>query len=78
VRAEIAKWCATSVGTRLARADRADDRWDVPRIEMHYFRNDLLWRAYLQGRGGGYLRLRQLARGVRGWVIRRKRGARWT
>jgi peptidoglycan/xylan/chitin deacetylase (PgdA/CDA1 family) len=68
VRAEIAKWCGVSVGTRLARAERSDDRWDAPRIEMHYFRNELLWRAYLQGRGRGYLRLRQVARGVRRWL----------
>ena len=50
VRREIAKWYGISVGTRLQRAAPDSDRYDVPRIEMHYFRNLRRWRAYLEGR----------------------------
>ncbi len=53
-----------AVGTRLARA-ASDDRHDLPRIEMHYFRKPARWRAYLDGRADWYLSLRQGLRAAR-------------
>jgi peptidoglycan/xylan/chitin deacetylase (PgdA/CDA1 family) len=57
-----------SVGTRLDRAGRDCDQYDVPRIEMHYFRDLKRWRAYLEGQADWYLTTRRLMRGVRGLV----------
>lgn len=54
-----------SVGTRLGRADRDSDLFDLPRIEMHYFRQPERFRSYLQGRGGWYLGVRGALRRVR-------------
>jgi peptidoglycan/xylan/chitin deacetylase (PgdA/CDA1 family) len=65
VRDGIRKWYAVSVGTRLGRATRRCDLFDVPRIEMHYFRDLPRWRAYLEGRADWYLEARRAARGVR-------------
>lgn len=55
-----------ALGTRLARAAAGDDLHDLPRIEMHYFRDPARWRAYLDGRSDWYLTLRQGMRAVRG------------
>ena len=71
VREEIAKWYRISVGTRLERAGRDSDRYDVPRIEMHYFRNLGRWRAYLEGRAEWYFGLRRTLRAVRGVTVGR-------
>jgi peptidoglycan/xylan/chitin deacetylase (PgdA/CDA1 family) len=57
-----------SVGTRLDRAGQDCDPYDVPRIEMHYFRDLNRWRDYLEGRAEWYLKTRRLMRGVRGLV----------
>jgi peptidoglycan/xylan/chitin deacetylase (PgdA/CDA1 family) len=57
-----------SVGTRLDRADQNCDLYDVPRIEMHYFRDLNRWRDYLEGRAEWYLQARRFMRGVRGLV----------
>jgi len=65
VRTELARWARISVGTRLDRASRGTDLADVPRIEMHYFRNLRIWRDYLRGRAGGYLRARRVGRELR-------------
>ena len=46
---EIRRWFRISVGTGLRRARRDDDLFDLPRIEMHYFRNMRRWRSYLEG-----------------------------
>jgi peptidoglycan/xylan/chitin deacetylase (PgdA/CDA1 family) len=54
-----------AVGTRLARADRDDDPYDVPRIEMWYFREPRRWRAFLRGEAEGYFLARQFLRGAR-------------
>lgn len=51
-------------GTRLGRTRRTDDAVDVPRIEMHYFRDPARWRGFLEGRQG-YFQARRLLRGVR-------------
>jgi len=50
-------------GTRFAKAMRSDDRHDIPRVDMHYFRNSWAWRNFLEG-GMLYFRSRQLLRGV--------------
>jgi len=56
-------------GTRLALPERGRDRFDVPRIDMHYFRDREHWAGLLQGHRG-YLRLRQGLRAVRSRVVR--------
>jgi len=65
VRAEIAKFYDVSVGTRLNSAGAGCDIFEVPRIEMYYFRDLNRWRSYLQGHGAWYLRARRLLRGAR-------------
>ncbi len=62
---EIRRTYRISCGTRLARVQRSDDPIDLPRIEMHYFRDSSRWRAYLDGRAEGYFALRRLLRAVR-------------
>ena len=56
-------------GTRLARPRRGQDRFDIPRIDMHYFRDRGHWEGLLDGRRN-YLRLRQALRAVRSRVVR--------
>ncbi|MGL4543171.1 MAG: polysaccharide deacetylase family protein [Polymorphobacter sp.] len=51
-------------GTRLGRARPRRDAHDLPRIEMHYFRQRQQWRGLLDG-DNGYLRLRQGLRRLR-------------
>ncbi len=70
VRRRIASYYGHSVGTRLARSTMGDDPFDIPRIEMYYFRDLDRWRAYLDGRGEWHLRARKLLRGVRRLVER--------
>jgi peptidoglycan/xylan/chitin deacetylase (PgdA/CDA1 family) len=56
-------------GTRLAEAWRGQERFDIPRIDMHYFRDRGHWADLLKGRRN-YLRLRQMLRAVRSRVVR--------
>jgi len=56
-------------GTRLALPRRGQDRFDIPRIDMHYFRDRKHWAGLLQGHRN-YLRLRQALRAVRSRVVR--------
>lgn len=65
VRARIAACYGVSVGTRLARAGRRSDLFDVPRVEMHYFGDLPRWRAYLEGRANWYFESRRALRRVR-------------
>jgi len=65
VRAEIGKSYRVSVGTRLQRAARGCDILDVPRIEMHYFRDIERWAAYLNGHAELYFESRRALRRVR-------------
>lgn len=68
VREVIGEFCDVSVGTRLARVSPDDDRFNLPRIEMHYFRDLGRWRSYLEGRGEFYLTSRAVIRRVRHFV----------
>lgn len=65
VRSAIARHYAMSVGVRLGRAHRSSPKFDLPRIEMHYFRDISRWRAFVGGGGRGYFAARQTLRGVR-------------
>lgn len=65
IRKIIAKYCHTSVGTNLAAAKATSDWMNYPRIEMHYFRDLELWRAYLRGEAEFYFRFRIVLRKVR-------------
>ena len=56
-------------GTRLAVPERGKDRFDVPRIDMHSFRDRRHWENLLEG-SRGYLRVRQVLRAVRSRVVR--------
>jgi peptidoglycan/xylan/chitin deacetylase (PgdA/CDA1 family) len=65
VRSAIAERYALSVGVRLGEARRDSPRHDLPRIEMHYYRDISRWREFLRGDGGAYLTARRAARAVR-------------
>jgi peptidoglycan/xylan/chitin deacetylase (PgdA/CDA1 family) len=64
IRREIAREYRGAVGTTLARATTASDAFDLPRIDMWYFRSVRRWRAYLEG-ARTYFTLRQALRRVR-------------
>lgn len=63
-RRELARHYDLAFGTRFARATRSSDRFDLPRIEMHYFRDLGRWRGYLQG-DAAYFTGRRVLRAVR-------------
>lgn len=65
VRAAIARHYSMSVGVRLDRATRDSPIHDLPRVEMHYYRDTRRWRAFLEGRGSLYFQARRAARGLR-------------
>jgi len=60
VLADIRQSYAVAFGTRFARATRGCDRFDVPRIEMHYFRDGRRWRDFLAGHHTYFLARRAL------------------
>ncbi len=61
IRADIARFYCAAVGTRMDRADADSDRFDLPRIDMWYFRNPTRWRQYLEG-AAAYFTLRRALR----------------
>jgi peptidoglycan/xylan/chitin deacetylase (PgdA/CDA1 family) len=65
LRQQIARCYACAVGTTMAQATWASDRYDLPRIEMWYFRHPARWRAYLEG-SMSYFNVRCALRRVRG------------
>ena len=65
VRREISERYDLAVGTRLDTSTQQSDVFNLPRLEMHYFRDARLWRAFLAGRADSYFSLRQFARAVR-------------
>jgi peptidoglycan/xylan/chitin deacetylase (PgdA/CDA1 family) len=70
VLAMIGRHYRIAFGTRLAEAERGQDRFEVPRIDMHYFRDRRHWAGLLEGRRN-YLRVRQALRAVRSRVVDR-------
>lgn len=67
LRGAIERHYDSNVGTRLGFADRMCNLYDVPRIEMHYFRNPKRWRALLDG-DGAYLGVRRVLRAAKSIV----------
>lgn len=63
-RMDIARQFEVAFGTRFNCAHRTSDRFDIPRIEMHYFRRPETWRAFLLGRHA-YFHTRRALRAVR-------------
>jgi|CXWL01.1.fsa_nt_gi peptidoglycan/xylan/chitin deacetylase (PgdA/CDA1 family) len=63
----IGRHYRVAFGTRLALARRGHDRFDVPRIEMHYFRHRRRWAGFLEGRLG-YFRARQGLRAIKSFA----------
>lgn len=64
IRREISRhygWCA---GTRMDRADARSDLFDLPRIEMWYFRNVRRWRRYVARGWTPYFAWRRALRAV--------------
>lgn len=57
---DIRRCYDAAFGTRFAPAKPGCDRFDVPRIEMHYFRDARRWRDFLAGRRGYFLARRAL------------------
>lgn len=60
VRGELAATFEMAFGTRFDRAAPACDRFDVPRIEMHYFRQRRRWQDFLRGDSRYFLARRTL------------------
>jgi peptidoglycan/xylan/chitin deacetylase (PgdA/CDA1 family) len=60
VLADLARTYEVAFGTRFDRARAHRDRFDVPRIEMHYFRVARHWRAFLRGERSYFLARRAL------------------
>lgn len=64
----ISRHYRAGFGVRLAPATRADNRFDLPRIDMHYFRDKRAWRGLLEG-GRLYLRVRAAGRVIRARLV---------
>jgi peptidoglycan/xylan/chitin deacetylase (PgdA/CDA1 family) len=64
LRAHISRSFQSAVGTAMAAATSASDRYDLPRIDMWYFRSTGRWSAYLDG-ARTYFAVRQALRTVR-------------
>jgi peptidoglycan/xylan/chitin deacetylase (PgdA/CDA1 family) len=65
VKAEVRRRYRAAVGTRMARVNPGSDFFELPRVEMWYFRDMNRWRSYLGGGARGYFMLRQMLRQVR-------------
>jgi len=57
---DLARSYEVAFGTRFDRAQAKHDRFDVPRIEMHYFRAARHWSAFLRGERSYFLARRAL------------------
>jgi peptidoglycan/xylan/chitin deacetylase (PgdA/CDA1 family) len=64
VLADVAETYEAAFGVRLGIAAHDCLVMDVPRIEMHYFREEPRWRAFLEGKRG-YFQTRKALRDVR-------------
>lgn len=65
VRQVIRQLHQTSVGTVLATAHGGSDIMNLPRIEMHYFRDQGRWARHLSGRGHSFIHARGALRAIR-------------
>lgn len=65
VRFAISTHYDMALGVRLGVAHPGSDRFDVPRIEMHYFRDAAVWRRFLEGNAEAYFAARRIARSIR-------------
>jgi peptidoglycan/xylan/chitin deacetylase (PgdA/CDA1 family) len=63
VLADVARTYEIAFGTRFRRALPARDPYDVPRIEMHYFRSPRRWRDFIDG-ANGYFRAQGVLRAL--------------
>lgn len=66
VRAAVSGSYSLSFGVRLGETRRSSPRFDLPRIEMHYYRSAERWRVFLSGGDSLYFQARRAARAVRG------------
>ena len=64
LRAEIARHYVCSAGTTMARASAASDLYDLPRIEMWYFRHPRRWRDHVARGPAAYFNVRRLLRRI--------------
>jgi peptidoglycan/xylan/chitin deacetylase (PgdA/CDA1 family) len=64
LRACVSETFRCAAGTTMSSATAASDRYDLPRIDMWYFRNAGRWRAYLDG-ARPYFTARRVLREVR-------------
>jgi peptidoglycan/xylan/chitin deacetylase (PgdA/CDA1 family) len=64
IRRRIARLYQSAVGTTMAPATLQSDPYDLPRIDMWYFRDSRRWRSYLEG-STGYFKLRRALREAR-------------
>jgi peptidoglycan/xylan/chitin deacetylase (PgdA/CDA1 family) len=64
LRTEIGNHYSCAVGTRLACANRSNEIFDLPRIEMWYFRQPHRFRDLLLGRTTWYLPMRRVVRTI--------------
>ncbi len=65
LRAVVAQQYRAAVGTRLRVAHPTDDRYDVPRVDMYYWRSPSVFPLFGHRAGDWYLRARAAARTVR-------------
>lgn len=64
LREHVSRSFQCAVGSDMAVATAASDRYDLPRIDMWYFRNQERWSAYLDG-ARAYFAVRRALRRVR-------------
>ena len=69
VQALVEKYFRCAAGTRLERATGHSPLFDLPRIEMWYFRDPSRWRRYLEGGSTVYFALRRWLRAARRLAI---------
>jgi peptidoglycan/xylan/chitin deacetylase (PgdA/CDA1 family) len=73
LRQEIAQHYACAVGTHLRLTRPGSPVFDLPRIEMWYFRDPRRWRHYLRSGPTAYFAARKLLRSARTLLMGRKR-----
>ena len=70
LRSHLSQTFRCAAGTDMAPATGESDRFNLPRIDMWYFRNLARWQAYLDG-SKTYFAMRRALRGVRRGVLAR-------